>query len=144
MKNVRIALVVLVCAGLSACASPRPTSPDAPPDRTETPGTPAPRTPVTRTVQGFRIQILTTPDKREADEEMAEAMDWYRSLPASKRPPYLGSGSDLSIDARWQQPYYRLRVGTFASRDEAQQALSVVRDAYKDAFLVPEQVTITR
>lgn len=40
------------------------------------------------------------------------------------------------------QPYYRVRIGAFEFRGDAETMLSVVRQRYGDAFLVPDLVTI--
>jgi len=44
----------------------------------------------------------------------------------------------------WEQPYYRVRIGRFPSRSNAEPALSAVRAAFGDALLVPEQRPVTR
>lgn len=121
---------------------PELTPPPPPPEREPLPP-PEPPKPVTRTVQGFRIQLLNTPDKSAADDRLAQADAWWRSLSANQRPEYLGEGS-LDVDIVWQQPYYRVRAGAFATRAEAQRALSVVEHTFPDAFIVPSVVTITR
>ena len=74
---------------------------------------------------------------------MAQAESWWRDLSASQRPDYLGDRI-LDVDIVWQQPYYRVRAGAFATREEAQRALSVVEHTFPDAFIVPSVVTITR
>jgi cell division septation protein DedD len=79
-----------------------------------------------RTVQGFRIQILTTGDKSAADQRAAEAESTW----------------GLPVEVAWKAPYYRVRVGAFASRDAAQGDLETVQQQYPDAFLVPDTVTI--
>jgi len=42
------------------------------------------------------------------------------------------------------QPYYRVRVGNFKTRAEAEHALSILNDRYTDAFIVPDTVIIIR
>ncbi|PSQ98246.1 MAG: hypothetical protein BRD48_07970 [Bacteroidetes bacterium QS_9_68_14] len=79
-----------------------------------------------RTVQGFRIQILTTGDKSAANQRAAEAESTW----------------GLPVEVAWKAPYYRVRVGAFASRDAAQDDLETVQQQYPDAFLVPDTVTI--
>ena len=79
-----------------------------------------------RTVQGFRIQVLTTGDKDAADQRAAEAESTW----------------GLPVEVAWKAPYYRVRVGAFASRSAAQDELDTVKEQYPDAFLVPDTVTI--
>ena len=90
----------------------------------ETPSEDPPEEP--RTVQGFRIQILTTDDKDAADQCAAEAQEQWGA----------------PVDVAWKAPYYRVRVGAFASRAAAQPRLDAVQEQYPDAFLVPDTVTI--
>lgn len=132
-----VALVALLCLLFAACSGPRAEAPGGESPREEE------RAPVTRTVQGFRIQIFTSPDRAEANDVLSEALAWYRSLPRSQRPAYLG-GDELSADVKWRQPYYRVRVGDFATRGEADAALNRVRSRFPEAFIVPETVTVTR
>lgn len=166
MNRLHAPLFVLMLVGsllVSACSSsrettstpepsppPPPTERVPPPERTpppepppKPPPPPEPPKPVTRTVQGYRIQLLNTPDKSAADARVAQAESWWRDLSTSQRPDYLG-GRNLDVDIVWQQPYYRVRAGAFATREEAQRALSVVERTFPDAFIVPSVVTITR
>lgn len=79
-----------------------------------------------RTVQGFRIQILTTEDQTAAEQRAAEAEEQWGA----------------PVEVAWKAPYYRVRVGAFASRSAAQPRLEAVQQQYPDAFLVPDTVTI--
>lgn len=125
----RSALLALLaaCLLLPACSRLREAAP-------ETPSAP-------RTVQGFRIQIYTTPEKAAADREVEAALAWWDALPAEQRPSTL-QAEDLPVFIKWQQPYYRVRIGDFASRPAAERALSAVRNQFPDAFIVPDLVTI--
>ena len=130
-------LVVALMLFLSACATTEP-APRPPTD----PDDPS-RGPVTRTVDGFRIQIGMSNDQDEADALAAVAAQWYQGLPPSERPAYLGGG-DLDVHVAWRAPYYRVQVGRFATRAEADRALSVVSQRFPEAFPVPSTVTVTR
>lgn len=146
-RTISLSAAVLACALLAACSTTRDPRRPAPADRsgTEAPAEREPETrePVTRTVQGFRIQILTTPEKDAADAYVEEALSWWRNLSPAERPPYLGEGS-LDVDVKWKQPYYRVHLGAFATRAEAERALQVVSETFQEAFIVPETVTVTR
>lgn len=102
------------------------------------------RTPETRTIEGFRIQIHTTSEKSEADEKAEEALNWWQDVPGSQRPPHLADEDDLFLDVAWKAPYYRVRLGRFTSQSEAQEALALVKDRFPEAFVVPDQITVTR
>lgn len=131
--------VLFLALGLSlfaACSGPSSTTGEEP-----TPGEGAPET---RTVEGFRIQIYTTSEKDEADEKTEEALSWWQEVPGRQRPPRLASEDELFLDVAWRAPYYRVRLGRFTSRPEAQDALAFVKERFPEAFIVPDRVTVTR
>ena len=133
-----VALVLLLMLSVAACSTPERvtrTPPPEPPD--------APRGPVTSTVDGYRVQIGMVNDQAEADDYVEAAIGWYRSLPPSDRPPYLG-GAELDVDIEWRAPYYRVQIGSFANRSEAERALGAIARRFPEAFLVPAVVTVTR
>jgi hypothetical protein len=49
---------------------------------------------------------------------------------------------DLAPDIAYLQPYYRVRLGGFEFRNEAERALAFVRGRWPEAFIVPDRVTI--
>lgn len=141
---VQLCITIVALLLLLFVAACRTTEPARTPDTPPAPETPeAPRGPVTRTVEGFRIQIGMFNDRAEADEHVEAATNWYRNLPPSQRPPYLG-GSELDVHVAWRAPYYRVQVGRFANRAEANRTLDVVTRRFPDAFPVPAVVTVTR
>ncbi len=94
-----------------------------------------PAAPTTRVVDGFRIQVFTTEDRSAAERIRAEAEAWSGAQG--------GAAGRLRGEVAYLQPYYRVRLGAFASRAEAEEALAGVRARYPEAFLVPDLVTIT-
>jgi hypothetical protein len=160
LRQLLAASLVAGCLLLGACASSRETPGPRPPPAAPPAETPAPETrpadpptaeapparparPTTRTVQGFRIQVVTTSEKAAADAHVEQVLAWWRTVPSAKRPAYLKS-NDLPVEIKWQQPYYRVRLGGFATRDEAQRALALVQERFSKAFIVPDTVTLTR
>ncbi len=99
------------------------------------------REPVTRTVEGFRIQVFTSAEKSEAEQALVDALQWLGDVPRAQRP--VGMDAE-SVDIHWQQPYYRVRLGTFANREEAETALALVKPEFDKAFILPGRVTVTR
>lgn len=76
-------------------------------------------------MDGFRIQLMATTDRRKVDDTQAQ----FGSL-------YPG------IFTTWSQakPYYRVRVGAFSSRSEASNFLTRIKKDYPDAYIVPDRV----
>ena len=103
-------------------------------------GTPAstePAEPVVRQVEGYRVQVFTSSNRVTADAARDRAVAWWAR--ARRR-----SGAPEMLDATivYLQPYYRVRLGGFASEAEADAALAFVRGEYPEAFLVPDLVTV--
>lgn len=138
-----LALSIAACAGSEETTTDRPQPP--PTAGEPAPEEPAPEDPAEergpRTVQGFRIQVLTTAAKDEADAQAAEAEAWWQDLSADKRAALQAAGS-LPVEVAWKAPYYRVQIGAFASREQAQQALQTAAARFPDAFLVPSRVTV--
>jgi hypothetical protein len=91
--------------------------------------------PTSRVVDGFRIQVFTSEDRTSAERVRAEAEAWSREQG--------GPSGRLRGEVAYLQPYYRVRLGAFASRSEAEEALAGVRARYPEAFLVPDLVTVS-
>lgn len=98
---------------------------------------------VERTVQGFRVQIISSKDKAAAEGAAAEAEQWWREH-ADEAPSGLFSGEGLPVYTVYRQPFYRVRVGNFTSRAEAERALEFLSSRYGDAFIARGEVTVTR
>ena len=94
-------------------------------------------------VQGFRVQIYSTINKSAAFNQEEQAKAWWRSRDrdAAVKEIFI---DQLPVYTVYIQPYYRVRVGNFTTRVEAERARSVLSIRYADAFIVPDTVTITR
>ena len=90
-----------------------------------------------RTVEGFRIQIFSGEDRNVAEGILTEARAWWDTQRGAPGVP-----NELQPEVAYIQPYYRVRIGAFESRQDADTMLAVVRQRYSDAFLVPDLVTI--
>ncbi|MGB3542372.1 SPOR domain-containing protein [Rubrivirga sp.] len=100
-------------------------------------GTPAPAEPQARQVDGYRVQVFTSSNRDTAERVRGEAVGWWEGAQSSP-----GAPSSMEVIVGYQQPYYRVRMGAFATRAEADEALILVRQRYPEAFLVPDLVTV--
>ncbi len=149
-------LLLAACSGPAGAAKEEPppeaSAPEAQAPEEEAPTRPATAEPeapeenagpVRRTVQGFRIQILTTEQKATADARVEEALRWWEGVPRPRRPAHMKTG-EPPLSIAWRQPYYRVRLGAFASQAEARRALALVAERFPEAFIIPDTVTIVR
>ncbi len=76
-------------------------------------------------LDGFRLQIMASTDRR--------AVENGQNSFAAKYPTTFN---------KWvqAQPYYRLRIGAFATRSEALRYLQVIKKDYPDAYVVPDKI----
>ena len=98
---------------------------------------------VEQTVQGYRVQILSSKNKDAAENAAVEAQQWWNSQ-SGEAPADLFAADGFSVYTIYRQPYYRVRVGNFTSRAEAERALEFLRQRYNDAFIARGEVTVTR
>jgi hypothetical protein len=81
-----------------------------------------------QTIDGFRIQLAATTDRRKVDQ--------MQGAFASRYP---------GVYAGWSQaaPYYRVRIGGFISRNDATKYLGNIKKDYPDAYIVADKVKTT-
>ncbi len=100
-----------------------------------------PESTVPRTVQGYRIQVFSSADKGAAEEVRDDASGWWR-VAGNDPDAATALPHGLDPDLNFNRPYYRVRLGAFEYRREAEAALPVVRRRFPEAFIVPDSVTI--
>ena len=94
------------------------------------------------TLQGFRIQILSTRQKAEADLMASEATAWWLEQQESGELTdiYPTATATPPVYQDFRPPYYRVRLGDFLSREEADRVLSLVEAQFESAFIAPDRV----
>ena len=98
---------------------------------------PAPEPEGPRQVDGYRVQIFNTASRDAAERVRGNAMDWWQSARSTA-----GAPRTMDVVVAYQQPYYRVRMGAFGTREDADRALALIRQRFPDAFLVSDLVTI--
>jgi len=86
----------------------------------------------------YHVRLDVTKEKKTANRMLGRALEWWneRSETASARP--LSSANDSPVSVVWRVPYYRVQIGPFASRTQADSVLQVARSAFPGAFVSPE------
>lgn len=97
---------------------------------------------VEQVVEGFQIQVYSSIDRSKAEEVRQEVQEWWEEEREGDAVELFPEGMPINIE--FGQPYYRVRIGAFAEREQAAEALEFVRGTFEDAFLARTQVTITR
>jgi len=70
-------------------------------------------------IEGWRIQILATTDRRKMEESKSK---------------FLLNYPQISVDWTHSKPYYRLRAGAFSSKLDAVRLLHVLKEDYPSAY----------
>ena len=100
---------------------------------------PAPAEPQPTQMEGFRVQVFSSASRDAAERVRDEAVRWWEGAQQAE-----GAPATMEAIVAYLQPYYRVRLGAFADRDDAEAALALVRRQYPEAFLVPDTVTVMR
>ena len=82
-----------------------------------------------RTAPGYRILVINTNDRAKASEAKARIYQQFRELPA-----YL----------MYQSPFYKLKVGNFREREEAEQYLVDIQRLFPSGVYIVRDVIEVR
>lgn len=80
-----------------------------------------------QTRDGFRLQLFSGTERNNAN---------------NLRNRFKGEFPDLPIYLIYQQPYYKLRVGDFRNKIEAQQFYLKLEKLYEQILIVPDKVNL--
>ncbi len=78
----------------------------------------------TQTIQGYRVQLTSSSNRKEVYDLKAEFLKYYPNVRAY---------------VTYQQPYFKLRVGDFTDRTEANAFRDLINSNFP-GFIVPETV----
>lgn len=70
-------------------------------------------------IDGWRLQLMSTTDRARVEVGKTQFLSLYPTIPA---------------DWVHEKPYYKLRVGAFHTRQEAQAFLILLKDTYPGAY----------
>ena len=80
-------------------------------------------------ITGYRVQIFFDSGNNSKDNAVKIKTDFMTRYP------------EISCYLLWQQPNYKVRVGDFRNRLEAQGFLEKIRNDYKNAFIVKDKIS---
>ena len=90
-----------------------------------------------QTREGYRVQIMASDQQGSATRVENEARSWWQNN-RNAAPAVLAN--DFPVFVIFQSPYYKVRVGNFINRSEADQAVTFLRQMYPDAWVVRDQI----
>lgn len=77
----------------------------------------------TKTINGWRIQILATTDRQRMEDALRQFGSLYPNIPA---------------DWVHNKPYYKLRAGAYVSKRDALATLYVLKNDYPTAYTIQD------
>jgi len=96
---------------------------------------------VQQTLEGYRIQVFSAQDQEASQTFRERVRQWWEGAKADAPDVFRG---EPPIVIEYSQPYYRVRIGAFAEREDAETALEFVRNEYEGAFVAQSTVTVVQ
>ena len=90
---------------------------------------------------GYRVQIALVQEKINADGLVDEITQWLQKMKVDN-PQLSVFQNEIPVHNIYRQPFFRIRIGDFSSRDYAEELLSHVIIEYPSALVVVDQVTV--
>lgn len=90
----------------------------------------------------YHVQLQLTDDKQQAAAVLGRAQRWWQEQPPSKHPSLVEDvpSSDPPVTMVWKAPFYRVRLGPFATEEQAETVLDAARQTFSEAFVAPERI----
>lgn len=95
-----------------------------------------------QTLEGYRIQVYSAQDQKASQEFREQVRQWWKG--AKEKAPMDLFREQPPIVIEYSQPYYRVRFGAFAEREDAEEALEFVQKKYSGAFVARSTVTVVQ
>ncbi len=98
---------------------------------------------IVQIVSGYRVQVFSSLVRGDAILVEEEFKTWWANMSEEE----LEAGQfpeSLSIYNSFKQPLYRVRVGDFTLRTDAERLMALMATRFATVFVVPDQVKIRR
>jgi len=123
-------LAGLLLLGLS-CSGPSPEAPassEAATDRS----------------RAYHVQLDMTKEKEAANRILGQALQWWDAHEGAWSAPPLTPPDASPVTVAWRAPLYRIRLGPFATRAQADSVLAAAQSAFPGAFVRPARTAPAR
>ena len=89
----------------------------------------------------FHVQLQMSDDKERAAAALGRAQQWWTAQSPTEHPPLVEERSSADPPGRrvWKAPFYRVRLGPFATKEQAETVQDAARPPFSDAFVVPDR-----
>lgn len=85
----------------------------------------------------YHVRLDVTEKKDAANRTLGRALEWWaeNADAVSARP--VASDDDSPVAVVWRAPLYRVQIGPFPSRAQADSVLQIAQSTFPDAFVSP-------
>ncbi len=90
--------------------------------------------------KGWRIQVVFAREKMAADQAVDDIHGYLNSMRINN-PGVEVFQQNLPVYSVYLQPYFRVRVGDFKSREEAEELFNLILPDYPRAFILVDQIS---
>ena len=94
-------------------------------------------------IDGFRVQVFSSPERDEAVTVEDDLRRWVSRLSDGQRNA-LGLPDVVPVYSLYRQPFYRVRIGDFESREDASRLANALQRQFPGSLVVPDRVTVIR
>ena len=92
----------------------------------------------------YHVQVRMTEDKAKAERTLGTVLEWWTQSAPAHLPQPVETEQASPVKIAYRPPLYRVRLGPFASREEAETVLAAAQEAYPEAFVVPGRRSASR
>ncbi|GEM_PF-2045305 len=87
----------------------------------------------------YHVHLQLTEEKTQAAETLGQALRWWKQQPSAQRPPLAPSAHSSSrpVTIKWRPPFYRVRLGPFDTKRQAERVVETAASRFPDAFVAP-------
>jgi len=120
VHRLAVRVAALLAVGLVSCAGPRSGTVDG-------------------DARMYLVQLDMTDEKETAEKRLSTALQWWNSSTAHGLPEPVSEGGESPFSIEWRAPLYRIRLGPYPRRQQAERVVSAAQESFPEAFVVPDR-----